>query len=193
MELFKLLELIDLGPLDEPSARSLIRDPVADYLHYDEEAIRRIVELTGRFPYFIQYMGYELTTRQRVLRTRQVRRKDIDDCADEIVASQINEARFSVFYEDFKTLDGGQPWKVILALASLARNERQLIGFNELANTCRDRAGLRDHAHIREILRSLVLTQLVIEEKRGPDPSYYFGPELLRRWLQQQGHVRLLR
>jgi hypothetical protein len=90
-------------------------------------------------------------------------------------------------------LDGGQPWKVILALASLSRTERQLIGFTELANACRDRAGLRDHAHIREILSTLALTQLVIEQKRGPEPSYHFGPELLRRWLQQQGHIRALR
>jgi AAA+ ATPase superfamily predicted ATPase len=193
MELFKLLDVIDLGPLDEPSARSLIRDPVNDSIHYDEESARRIIELTGRFPYFIQYIGYELVARQRVVRTRQVRRKDVDDCADEIVSSQINESRFSVLYEDFKTLDGGQPWKVILALASLSRTERQLIGFTELANTCRDRAGLRDHAHIREILSTLALTQLVIEQKRGPEPSYHFGPELLRRWLQQQGHIRALR
>jgi hypothetical protein len=194
LELFKLAEeMIDLGPLDEVSARSLIRDPVADSIHYDEESVRRILEFTGRFPYFIQYLGYELVTRQRVLRTRQVRRKDVDDCADEIVSSQINESRFSVLYEDYKTLDGGQPWKVILALALLAKNERQLVSFNELATTCKDRAGLRDPAHIREILRSLAVTQLVLEERRGPDSSYYFGPELLRRWLSQQGHTRALR
>ena len=194
LELFKLAEeMIDLGPLDEVSARSLIRDPVADSIHYDEESVRRILEFTGRFPYFIQYMGYELVTRQRVLRTRQVRRKDVDDCADEIVSSQINESRFSVLYEDYKTLDGGQPWKVILALALLAKNERQLVSFNELSTTCKDRAGLRDPVHIREILRSLAVTQLVVEERRGPDSSYYFGPELLRRWLSEQGHTRALR
>jgi len=193
MELFKLLELIDLGPLDESSARSLIRDPVADSIHYDEESVKRVLEFTGRFPYFIQYVGYELLTRQRVIRTRQVRRKDVDDCADEIVAAQINEARFSVLYEDFNKLDGGQPWRVILCLASVAKGERQFVSFSELATTCRDRAGLRDLGHFREIVRLLVLTQLISEEKRGPEPSYSFGPELLRRWLQQQGHTRALR
>ena len=176
MELFKLVELLDLGPLDEPSARSLIRDPVDDSIHYDEEAARRIIDFTGRFPYFVQYMGYELVARQRVVRTHQVRRKDVDDCAEEIVSSQINESRFSVLYEDFKTLDGGQPWKVILALASLSRSERQLIPFTELANACKDRAGLKDHGHIREILRSLTLTQLVNEERRGPEPATASAP-----------------
>ena len=42
-------------------------------------------------------------------------------------------------------------------------------------------------------IATLALTQLVIEQKRGPEPSYHFGPELLRRWLQQQGHIRALR
>ncbi|PWT97155.1 MAG: hypothetical protein C5B51_31905 [Terriglobia bacterium] len=193
LELFKLLELLDLGPLDEVSARSLVRDPVADAIHYDEEAVRRMLDFTGRFPYFIQYLGYEVVSRQRVLRTRQVRRRDVDDCAEEIIGSQLNESRFSVFYEDFKKIEGGQPWQVILALASLAKTERQLIGFTELAKTFGERTRLRDHGHIREILHTLALTQLIVEEKRGPETSYYFGPELLRRWLRQQAHGRVLR
>jgi AAA+ ATPase superfamily predicted ATPase len=192
MELFKLLELIDLGPLDEGSARSLVRDPVIDWIHYDEESTKRVLELTGRFPYFIQYFGYELVRRQRVIRTRQVRRKDVDDCADDIVASQINESRFSVLYEDSRRISGGQAWKVILSLARIAKNEHQLVGFSELAATCKELAGLSETVQLRGILRSLGLTQLVVEERRGPEPSYLFGPELLRRWLREQGHTRTL-
>ncbi len=193
MELFKLMVRIELGPLDEPSARSLVRDPVADSVRYEEEAVRRIVELTGRFPYLIQYMGYELVNRQRVIRTGQVRRKDVEDCADEIVSSQLNESCFSLLYQDFKVLQGGYPWKVLLTLAILAKAERQLVGFNELAALCKDRAGLPDRERVRDLLRSLTLTGVVVEEKRGPEPSYYFGSELLRRWLQEQGHIKTLR
>jgi AAA+ ATPase superfamily predicted ATPase len=193
MELFKLMVRIELGPLDEPSARSLIRDPVADSVRYDEEGVRRVVELTGRFPYLIQYMGYELVNRQKVIRTGQVRRKDVEDCADEIVSSQLNESSFSPLYQDFRVLQGGQGWKVLLALAILAKAERQLVGFPELATLCKDRAGLPDRDRVRELLRSLTLTGVVVEEKRGPEPSYYFGSELLRRWLQEQGHTKTLR
>jgi AAA+ ATPase superfamily predicted ATPase len=193
LQLFKLLDHIELGPLDEASARSLIRDPVADSIRYDEEAVRRIVDLTGRFPYLIQYLGHELVNRQRVLRTGQVRRKDVEDCADEIVTSQLNESRLSVFYEDFKVLDGGYPWKAILALAILAKAEHQLVGFNDITSVCKDRAGLPDRERVRELLSFLALTKVVVEEKRGPEPSYYFGPELLRRWLREQGHTRTLR
>lgn len=191
MELFKLMELINLGPLEEASARALIRDPVANVIHYDEEAVRRIIDLTGGFPYFIQFIGSQLAARPRVGRTGQVRSKDVEDCADEMLDSQINEPRFSVLYEDYKKLQAGQPWKVMLCLAELSKVERQAIPYHTLAASCRDHAGIPDKQRLHQFLKLLGMTQLITEDKRSPEPTYRFRPELLRRWLRLHTPIHL--
>jgi len=45
---------IRLGPLDKEDAIELIKNPVANYLKYDDSAIERILRLTNCHPYLIQ-------------------------------------------------------------------------------------------------------------------------------------------
>jgi len=193
MELFKLIDLIPLEPLDESSARLLIRDPVAGAIHYDDEAMRRLLELSGGFPYLIQYFCHELVRGLRGPQRDRVRRKDVDDCAAEIAGSDMSEPKFRVLYEDYERLNGGRPWKVMLCIAALAKEERQRVPFRDLAAYCRGHAGLPDQDLLRKIISSLTAPKLILEDRLSPEPSYRFGPELLRRWLRESGRTQEVR
>ncbi len=57
------LELLRLEPLDEPSARALLLDPLADLgfrIDSPDELTDRVFRLTGRMPYLVQFYGERL-------------------------------------------------------------------------------------------------------------------------------------
>jgi chromosomal replication initiator protein len=51
---FNIFQIINLGPLSEKEARSLVVDPMAEDFTYSEEAIEFILEATGRKPFYMQ-------------------------------------------------------------------------------------------------------------------------------------------
>ena len=141
LELFKLLVEVNLGLLDEVSAQALVQDPVAKVIRYDGQAVKRILQLTGRHPYLIQYFCSELMNSSRVQRQRVVRVKDVEECAERIVEDPVRESKFNVLYEDFQEIDGRLPWRTLLALAAAAENGERLISRDEISATFRDNFG----------------------------------------------------
>ena len=64
-QLLKLMVPIELSILDEGSARRLIEEPVLGRFSYEPAAVDHILTLSGRYPYVVQYLCYELVERAR--------------------------------------------------------------------------------------------------------------------------------
>lgn len=54
--LFNLAEQIKIGPLEQEAARNLICVPGSRYLQFNEDAVQKIMRLSGCHPYFIQLL-----------------------------------------------------------------------------------------------------------------------------------------
>jgi hypothetical protein len=189
LELFKLLDTINLGMLDDNSAQSLIRDPVDRTVRYEAQSIRRILELTGGHPYLIQYLCSELILAPRVKRSRIVRTRDVEECAEEITSDPTREAKFHILYEDFQEIERGQPWKVLLSLAEHAKSG-ELVGRDAIVTACHEYWGITfAERSIYNALDILALSQVVGEEKRGRTPSYFIRPDMLRLWLKNRKYI----
>jgi AAA+ ATPase superfamily predicted ATPase len=187
LEIFKLMDEINLGVLDEASARSLIRDPVDRAIKYDEQALRKILQYTGGHPYLIQFLCSELVGRPRVRRSRVVRMKEVEDCVEEITCDPMKESKFNVLYEDFQEIQDRRPWRALLAMAEVAEVGGRLIGRSEIITKCGEcfRIGYEER-NIKSVIDPLLLSQVVAEEKRGIAPSYWIRSDMLRLWLRNQ-------
>lgn len=188
LELFKLLEQIKLGMLDETSARDLVRDPVGGHIRYEEQSVKRILELTGRHPYLIQYLCSELLSAGKVVRSRLVRPRDVEDCADMIVQDPTNDPKFDVLYEDFQTMDRGLPWKALLVLAECVGEQSRLpIPFEKVEEMWKGHFGTP--AALGRALAALAMSQIVGEERMGRQSRYLIKSHLLQLWLRARRYI----
>ena len=72
----RLFEYPQIGALDETEARRAIVEPAtAAGVAFDDDAVARIVEVTGGYPYFIQEWGYQAWN---TARASPITRSDID-------------------------------------------------------------------------------------------------------------------
>jgi hypothetical protein len=187
LELFKLLEEIHLGPLDEVSARSLIRDPLYRVVKYDDQAIQEILVLTGSQPFLIQYFCSTLIGDPKIRRSRNVRKRDVDELAEEMTSDPVRESKFDVLYEDFQKIDGGLPWKALLCLASRADHPVKYVRRDEIQETLSNRWNPSlTQGGMQTAMDTLVLSKIVGSETKSPVPSYYIRPDMLRLWLRKQ-------
>ncbi len=67
-----------VGLLEAANARRLIEDPVADFLHYDDLAIDKMLRLTGGHPYFTQVLCHALVLDANRARRTLVTAEDVD-------------------------------------------------------------------------------------------------------------------
>jgi len=190
LQLFKLLEEIHLGPLDESSARSLIRDPLSRIVRYEDQAIQQILSLTGSQPFLIQYLCSALISDPGIRRSRNVRKKDVDECAEVMTSDPVRESKFDVLYEDFQKIDGGLPWKALLALAASADSPHKYVRRDEIQETLRRRLNMQLSSNgMQTAMDTLVLSKIVGNEPKSPVPSFHIRPDMLRMWLRKQRFI----
>src|SRR5262245_18707066 len=111
---------IELSILDEASARHLIEEPVRGRFSYEAAAVDHILLLSGRYPYVVQYLCYELGERARNDNRTIIRRDDVTAVVDVVQEPQVR-----LLYSDFQELEGGVPWRLLLSIAYLAADELQ--------------------------------------------------------------------
>ena len=183
-QLLKLMVPIELSVLDEDSARRLITEPACRRFEYDEQAIERLLVLSGCYPYLVQYLCYELveTARSRG-RTR------IDGSLVAELVDMVQEPQVRLLYSDFQDLDEGVPWRLLVAIAHLSKGEQQRVPWEQIAELCEAELGMT--AEFTECGHALTLlknSQIVGEEQTERTLSYFIRPDILRIWLRTRNH-----
>lgn len=80
----RLFEYPEIGALDDAEARRAIVEPAAaEGVAFDDEAVDRIVKITGGYPYFIQEWGYQAWN---TARKSPITKGDVDRASKEAVA-----------------------------------------------------------------------------------------------------------
>jgi hypothetical protein len=116
-------------------------------------------------------------------------RTHMDDAAVAKLASIVQEPQVRLLYSDFQDLDERVPWRILVALAHLAKAERQRIAWPSIAALCECGLGMsgefRDCGHALGLLKN---SQIISEEQTGDTLSYYIRPDILRIWLRDRNY-----
>ena len=181
-QLLKLMVPIELSILDEGSARRLIEEPVLGRFSYEPAAVDHILTLSGRYPYVVQYLCYELVEKARNENRSVITRDDVVAVVDVVQEPQVR-----LLYGDFQELEGGVPWRLLLSVANLAEEERQIVLWEKIVGLCEESfgAGLT-HNDCSQSLKLLTSSQILGEQQTGDTVGYFVRPDLLRIWLRKK-------
>ena len=181
-QLLKLMVPIELSILDEASARRLIEEPVLGRFSYEPAAVDHILVLSGLYPYVVQYLCYELVERARNENRSIITRDDVTAIID-----VVQEPQLRLLYSDFQELEDGVPWRLLLSIANLAEQERQILSWETIVENCEASfsAGLT-HRACSQALKLLTSSQILGEQQTGDTVGYFVRPDLLRIWLRKK-------
>jgi serine/threonine protein kinase len=181
-QLLKLMVPIELSILDEASARHLIEEPVRGRFSYEPAAVDHILTLSGRYPYVVQYLCYELVESARNENRSIIRRDDVIAVIDVVQEPQVR-----LLYSDFQELEGGVPWRLLLSIAYLAADELQVVPWESIFRLCEASFGENlNHSECSQALKLLTSSQILGEQQTGDTLGYFVRPDLLRIWLRRK-------
>lgn len=188
LEIFKTLHRIHVGALDESPARALVRDPAAaNKISYQEEATKTILELSGRLPYLIQLLCSKLMNTPAVRRTKEVRKRDVEEIAGAILKDPSSRMNLGVLYTDFKEMENERPWKALCALAHLAATAGQHVALRDIEKRLTEHDSIPNAAGITaDLMERLVTAGIVKETGQGRLRTYQLRPDLLRLWVRKR-------
>jgi serine/threonine protein kinase len=181
-QLLKLMVPIELSILDEASARRLIEEPVLGRFSYAPAAVDHILTLSGLYPYVVQYLCYELVERARNENRTTITRDDVTAVIDVVQEPQVR-----LLYSDFQELENGVPWRLLLSIANLAEEERQIVSWETIVANCEASFGEGlTHRDCSQALKLLTSSQILGERQTGDTVGYFVRPDLLRIWLRKK-------
>src|SRR5205823_6222820 len=155
INLGRLFEIITLGPLEESAAMPII-DRGDAWLHFDDAAKQRILFLTGRHPFWLQFLCHRIFERWVLGRVPRVDRAFVDETFAHIIKDPGCRPQFYLLYQEVGapvlTSDLTGPWQ--------------------------------DKKVLRAALKPLVDNQIVTVENVPQAPAVRFRVEALRRWMR---------
>jgi hypothetical protein len=87
-----------VGPLETANARRLIEEPVADFLHYDDLAVDKMLRLTGGHPYFLQVLCHAVVLDANRKRSTVVTAEEVDAASAQ--ALEMSEAHLLALWRE---------------------------------------------------------------------------------------------
>jgi serine/threonine protein kinase len=125
---------------------------------------------------------YELVEKARNENRSIITREDVTAVIDVVQEPQVR-----LLYSDFQELEDGVPWRLLLSIANLAEEERQIVLWEKIVEICEESfgAGLT-HSDCSQALKLLTSSQILGEQQTGDTVGYFVRPDLLRIWLRKK-------
>lgn len=162
------VQLVHISYLQEDEARQLIERPVKDFpLHYEPDAVERVIELTRCHPCLVQILCAEivaLKNEQYSVRRRLATLRDVEQAVREALSSG------SFFFADIETNQVNAAGLELMRFLA-ARGEGATVSQQDLSRQFRDR--------LDNTLNLLLQRELIEQVEDG----YRFQVELIRRWF----------
>lgn len=165
-----------LGSLDAAAARQLIFGPVEGRLAVDDLAIDRVLQLTGRHPYFIQLYCHTLVRAANRERRGHIILEHVDTVLDEVLEQ--GEAHLVDMANGLTAAE-----RIVLA-ALLARPR------GDVAVVGRQQEECLEEGEISEAARRLIdreILQIGLADHDGRPTRYSWQCELFAIWLARRG------
>lgn len=179
--LFNVAHHKEIGFLEDAEAVQLICEPVAsDGVAYTPEVVKRIMELSGRHPYFIQQLCYAC-----------VEHLNIRMSGCEIGMDQLQDATQKALLPGYAAqieilwADTDSQGKALLRIIASETGSRPFVDVANIAR--RTDMGATE---IRETLHRLQLQRLLTTNPGPEGPEYCFAVELMRLWVVRQFAVK---
>lgn len=181
-EFFTIFNLKRIGVLDEDSARDLVVQPVKDCLQYDQYAIKKILDFSGRNPFYIQLLCHALVNYINGKKKQNfVEAEDVSTVVLE-EAKESAEPILRLTWDDFSQIEK----KTLFALSRLRNQYRRSVNSEEIQHFLRQQGLKLRKWKILEIFDFLIEKDIVT--KSGEDPSFYdFNIVFLRDWIEEHG------
>ena len=182
-EFFTILNRKTINVLDKDSAAALITEPLKDDMQYDEYAVKKILDFSGRNPYYIQLLC------QTVVDYLNEKKKqnfvEVED-VNTIMLDEAREKAESTLRLTWEELDPTEK-NILFALSRLEIQYKRSLELKELEQYLRQ----NDVKIKRWRLFSLLgrLEEKDIIEKSGESPPFYnFNIRLLGDWIAEHGN-----
>ncbi|MBI5029165.1 MAG: FHA domain-containing protein [Chloroflexi bacterium] len=172
---FKSSRFARVSVLDDEAAHTLVRTAERnDLLHFSDDAVTRVLDLSARHPYFTQLTCQLLFERAYVNEPPRIEITPVD--VDEIVLKvlEAGEAQFEWIW------DGLPPAERVIFSAIASGTDEQTVVTDERLISILQTQGIR--ILIRE-LEPAPKTLVEWEMLKQTDGGYRFFVELLRRWV----------
>ncbi len=175
--LLKLFDHIRVGSVDDDAALQIIslgQPPLV----YTDEAVSRILSLSGRNPYWIQLLCHKVFQYIELNGKRfSVTKSMVNTVFEEILYGTGAKPYFSALYEDVREL--GLPGTLLYKASELANQENTLVSCDDLQSIC----GL-DRESLNGGLQPLFDYEILVRHTETDPPSVSFKSEGLRCWLR---------
>lgn len=183
--------------LDDNSARRLVTEPLAQdknrpergYLQFHGDVVDRIVQVTNRHPYLIQYICKLLVERiNSEIKHPRVNLNDIDTIIHDVITKPSHDPAFLSFWNDF---DATQRKILAIVAEGRKRNPSQpWVTINDISDVFRS---LRSPISLEDVLRLCTSLEDAEMLERSPgDEAYRISIPLYQNWLSQNRSVVML-
>lgn len=180
-EFFTIFNPKIIGALDEESATALVIEPVKDFLQYDSYAVKKILDFSGRIPFYMQLICHTLVN---YLNKRKQNFADSEDVNITILneAREMAEPTLRLTWEEFDPAEKG----ILSALSRLKVQHKRAIQLTELEAYLKRKDVKKKTWEVISLLGAL--REKGIVTKSGESPSFYdFAILLLEDWIADHG------
>jgi hypothetical protein len=184
LEFFTIFNPKIVGVLDEDAATALVIGPVKDVLKYDYYAIKKILDFSGRNPFYIQLLCHTL-----VNYINEEKKQGFVEAEDvnAVVLSEAREKADSVLRLTWGELDPVEK-SVLCTLSRLKAQHGRSIELGEIGEYLRQNNIRIKRWNLFKLLDSLKEKHFIT--KSGDSPSFYdFNILLLGEWVAEHGRL----
>ncbi|MGC1121662.1 MAG: ATP-binding protein [Candidatus Methanofastidiosia archaeon] len=181
-EFFTIFNPKKIGVLDEESAKALITQPVKGILLYDQYAIKKILDFSGKNPFYIQLLCHTL-----VNYINEKKKKNFAEAGD-IDMTVLDKARESaesilgLMWQELSQIEKS----ILFAISRLKSQLRRSVDLAEIQVCLRQYNIKVKRGRLFNILESLIEKDIIT--KSLDYPAYYdFNIILFEQWIEEHG------
>jgi hypothetical protein len=181
-EFFTIFNPKIVGILDEDSATALVTRPVKKHLQYDQYAVKKILDFSGRNPFYIQLICHILIN---YLNKKEKNFVDVEDIST-VILNEAREGAEPVLRLAWDELDPMEK-NILYALSRLKIQYRRAIEHRELRQHLRQN-NIKIKTWKLNSLISTLKEKDIITRSGGSSPFYDFNIQLLGDWIAEKGN-----
>ena len=181
-EFFTIFSPRKIGALDEDSAKDLITQPVKDSLQYDEYAIKKILDFSGRNPFYIQLLCHSI-----INYIKEEKKQNLVEAGD-INTVVLNEAKdkamplLKSMWDDLDQIEKN----ILFAISRLKNRYKRSVNLTEIQECLRKHNIRVRRGKLVNSLENLIEKDIVMKSGEYP-PFYDFNIVLLGQWIVEHG------
>ncbi len=178
-----------VGFLDEQSARKLVEEPAmknpenpdSGWLEYDPRTVDRIVYLTNRHPYLIQYLCMQIVNRMNALKHNTVNLNDVESVRTEIVSRPMHAPALLALWNEFSE----KQHAVLAIIAAMGDDADGSVEIGQIAQRGSGVIAGLSERDVATVCTTLADAEMLERDSGNETGSYRITVPLFHAWLRE--------